>query len=41
MPPMMPHALKNIGKKTENLVAIFPTTVWKYSVVDYLQFEKK
>lgn len=41
IPPMMPHAFKNIGTKTANLVVIFPTNVWKYDVVDYFPFEKK
>ncbi|WP_300567759.1 cupin domain-containing protein [Flavobacterium sp.] len=41
IPPMVPHAFKNIGKKTANLVVIFPTNVWKYDVVDYFPFDKK
>jgi quercetin dioxygenase-like cupin family protein len=41
IPPMIPHAFKNIGKKTANLVVIFPTNVWKYDVVDYFPFDKK
>jgi quercetin dioxygenase-like cupin family protein len=39
IPPMVPHAFKNIGKKTANLVVIFPTNVWKYDVVDYFPFK--
>ncbi len=34
IPPMVPHAFKNIGDKTANLVVIFPTNVWKYDVLD-------
>ena len=41
IPPMVPHAFKNIGNKTANLVVVFPTNVWKYDVVDYFPFEKK
>lgn len=41
IPPMVPHAFKNIGKKTANLVVVFPTNVWKYDVVDYFPFEDK
>jgi len=41
IPPMVPHAFKNIGKKTANVVVIFPTNVWKYDVVDYFPFDKK
>jgi quercetin dioxygenase-like cupin family protein len=41
IPPMVPHAFKNMGNKTANLVVIFPTNVWKYDVVDYFPFEKK
>ena len=40
IPPMVPHAFKNIGKKTANLVVIFPTNVWKYDVLDYFPFDK-
>ena len=40
IPPMVPHAFKNIGDKTANLVVIFPTNVWKYDVLDYFPFEK-
>jgi len=39
IPPMVPHAFKNIGEKTVNLIAIFPTNVWEYDVVDYFPFE--
>lgn len=39
IPPMVPHAFKNIGDKTANLVVIFPTNVWKYDVLDYFPFE--
>ncbi len=41
IPSMVPHAFKNIGKKTANLVVIFPTNIWKYDVVDYFPFDKK
>lgn len=41
IPPMMPHAFKNIGDKTANLVVIFPTNVWEYNVVDYFPFDEK
>ena len=40
IPAGVPHAFKNIGKKTANLVVIFPTNVWKYDVLDYFPFEK-
>ena len=40
IPPMVPHAFKNIGDKTANLVVIFPTNVWKYDVLDYFPFEE-
>lgn len=39
IPAMMPHAFKNIGKKTANLVAIFPTNVWEYDVLNYFPFK--
>jgi len=39
IPPMVPHAFKNIGDKTANLVVIFPTNVWKYDVLDYFPFD--
>jgi quercetin dioxygenase-like cupin family protein len=39
IPPGMPHAFKNIGKKTANLVVIFPTNIWKYDVLDYFPFK--
>lgn len=38
IPPMVPHAFKNIGDKTANLVVIFPTNVWEYDVLDYFPF---
>lgn len=41
IPPMMPHAFKNIGDKTANLVVIFPSNVWRYDVIDQFPFEKK
>ncbi|MNQ08285.1 Cupin domain protein [compost metagenome] len=41
IPAGVPHAFKNIGKKTANLVVIFPTNIWKYDVLDYFPFEKK
>ena len=40
IPAGMPHAFKNIGKKTTNLVVIFPTNIWKYDVLDYFPFDK-
>ena len=40
IPPMVPHAFKNIGDKTANLVVIFPTNVWKYDVLGYFPFEE-
>ena len=40
IPPMVPHAFKNIGEKTANLVVIFPTNVWEYDVLDYFPFEE-
>lgn len=39
IPPMVPHAFKNIGEETANLVVIFPTNVWEYDVLDYFPFE--
>ena len=39
IPPMVPHAFKNIGEETANLVVIFPTNVWQYDVLDYFPFE--
>ena len=39
IPAGMPHAFKNIGKKTANLVVIFPTNVWKYDVLYYFHFK--
>jgi quercetin dioxygenase-like cupin family protein len=38
-PPGVPHAFKNIGNKTANLVVIFPTNIWKYDVLDYFPFK--
>lgn len=38
IPAGIPHAFKNIGKKTANLVVIFPTNIWKYDVLDYFPF---
>ena len=40
IPAGVPHAFKNIGKKTVNLVVIFPTNIWKYDVLDYFPFDK-
>jgi quercetin dioxygenase-like cupin family protein len=39
IPPGVPHAFKNIGNKTVNMVVIFPTNIWKYDVLDYFPFE--
>ena len=39
IPAGVPHAFKNIGDKTANLVVIFPTNVWKYDVLDFFPFE--
>lgn len=39
IPPMVPHAFKNIGGKTANLVVIFPTNIWEYDVLDYFPFK--
>jgi len=39
IPAGVPHAFKNIGNKTANLVVIFPTNVWKYDVLDFFPFE--
>ena len=39
IPAGVPHAFKNIGKKTANLVVIFPTNIWKYDVLDFFPFE--
>jgi quercetin dioxygenase-like cupin family protein len=41
IPAGVPHAFKNIGGKTANLVVIFPTNIWKYDVLDYFPFEGK
>lgn len=40
IPAGVPHAFKNIGDKTANLVVIFPTNIWKYDVLDYFPFDK-
>ncbi len=39
IPAGMPHAFKNIGNKTANLVVIFPTNIWKYDVLDFFPFK--
>jgi quercetin dioxygenase-like cupin family protein len=39
IPAGVPHAFKNIGKKTVNMVVIFPTNIWKYEVLDYFPFK--
>lgn len=39
IPPGVPHAFKNIGKKTANMVVIFPTNIWKYDVLDFFPFK--
>ena len=39
IPPGVPHAFKNVGKKTANLVVIFPTNIWKYDVLDFFPFK--
>ena len=39
IPAGVPHAFKNIGDKTANLVVIFPTNIWKYDVLDYFPFD--
>ncbi len=39
IPAGMPHAFKNIGKQTANLVVIFPTNIWKYDVLDFFPFK--
>jgi len=41
IPAGVPHAFKNIGKTTANLVVIFPTNIWKYDVLDFFPFEGK
>ena len=33
--PSMPHAFKNVGKKTANLIVMFRSNVWKYDVLDF------
>jgi quercetin dioxygenase-like cupin family protein len=39
IPAGIPHAFKNIGKKTANLVVIFPANIWKYDVLDFFPFK--
>ena len=39
IPAGVPHAFKNLGKKTVNLVVIFPTNIWKYDVLDFFPFK--
>ena len=39
IPAGVPHAFKNIGRTTANLVVIFPTNVWKYDVLDFFPFK--
>ena len=39
IPAGMPHAFKNVGKKTANLIVIFPTNIWKYDVLDFFPFK--
>jgi quercetin dioxygenase-like cupin family protein len=41
IPAGVPHAFKNIGKETANLVVIFPTNIWKYDVLDFFPFAGK
>jgi quercetin dioxygenase-like cupin family protein len=41
IPAGVPHAFKNIGNKTANLVVIFPTNIWKYDVLNFFPFEGK
>ncbi|SNT27976.1 Cupin domain protein [Ekhidna lutea] len=41
IPPMVPHAFKNIGEKTANLVVIFPTNMWEYDVLDFFPFKEE
>jgi quercetin dioxygenase-like cupin family protein len=41
IPAGVPHAFKNVGKETANLVVIFPTNIWKYDVLDFFPFEAK
>lgn len=40
IPAGMPHAFKNVGKKTANLIVIFPTNIWKYDVLDFFPFKE-
>jgi len=39
IPAGVPHAFKNIGNKTVNMVVVFPTNIWKYDVLDYFPFK--
>ncbi|MBC7826151.1 MAG: cupin domain-containing protein [Chitinophagaceae bacterium] len=39
IPAGVPHAFKNIGSKTANMVVIFPTNIWKYDVLDFFPFK--
>jgi quercetin dioxygenase-like cupin family protein len=41
IPAGVPHAFKNVGNETANLVVIFPTNIWKYDVLDFFPFEEK
>jgi quercetin dioxygenase-like cupin family protein len=41
IPAGVPHAFKNIGNKTANLVVIFPTNIWKYDVLDFFPFKDR
>ena len=38
IPPMVPHSFKNLDDEVVELVAIFPTNVWEYDVLDYFPF---
>ena len=38
IPAGVPHAFKNVGSKTVNMVVIFPTNVWKYDVLEFFPF---
>ena len=38
IPAGVPHAFKNVGAKTVNMVVIFPTNVWKYDVLEFFPF---
>ena len=39
IPAGVPHAFKNVGNKTANLVVIFPSNIWKYDVLDFFPFK--